>query len=977
VGTNSITAKGFIILKKNNVTVKNITLRKYVDAMIVYNSSETTITDSTFSENFTGLLLDRANDSTIARNNISNNKFNGMIHYRSRNNRLTGNMMSGNIHNFSLLAVSAAQYDTNTIDTSNLVNGKPIYYIKNATDQTFDKTTNAGAFYCINCNRVIVTGLSLESNRNGVLFFNTHDSIVKNITATKTRDGVAFVRSTGNTLTESMLQDNNFGVSLSEFSNNNLLYHNNFLDNRNAQISVVGTMTGNRFNLPKPDGGNFFRNFETPPEGCPDIDEDDFCDEPHVFTGGEDALPWTTQDGWLPPFDHQVPVKVTIDRVRTFQDACGDSVFGDDPDFYPKVTIGTKEFTKPSVSDQADLFPTDWIFETIVETTDGIIPISIAIFESDLLGDDQCDINPDAGKKSLDIVYDSRSETFTQDSTSAGKLVTNSKGLSENETEICFGISQGDHISFCQLKPVQVVFDADADNDGNIDLVENKRAVILAPLTIHGTPNPDTSIFLELILNEVKVSEKQKTLAELQSTQNHAELFFTPKVPGQQNIRIQATQTNMISQLAKSVSVKETRNITIPFLKINGCLGVGDCYKAMTAASYSATHLESRHSALSLLPLAPANFYTPDTKTVLVGDPSRKVVGEAENGVSITEGLLNDLGNAYMTAKVLFPQLDAAITIVPREYFDYHRAEGIKGLAAGNIISSIFIEEQSGHVAPQEIAHTYGLEHRFGPTNGYSIQGNSINASIGGGGKLIDPSTPNFMCSGSPECTSQPPPAKWSDTFTYNFLFEELLTSKAESELLLVSGVLYKDGAIEFKEWRKLDWGTVTDLTPGPYSVVISNSNGAILEEIPFEASFEIFGAHAGEFDLTPFAFAIPFPQGAAKVEFILNGTSLASVEPSSKLLKDAILTIPEHGFNNNAEFYRNALLDRADVIEQLVDMNWMYYVSWILDDMKRSTELWLTEYEKEQPLQYTKAELLLLMDDLTQRLQPNSPTNN
>ncbi len=51
------------------------------------------------------------------------------------------------------------------------------------------------------------------------------------------------------------------------------------------------TCTGNIFNLPVPDGGNRWDDFDTIPDGCYDDNLDDFCDAPYVFEGGQDELP--------------------------------------------------------------------------------------------------------------------------------------------------------------------------------------------------------------------------------------------------------------------------------------------------------------------------------------------------------------------------------------------------------------------------------------------------------------------------------------------------------------------------------------------------------------------------------------------------------------------------------------------------------------------------------------------------------------
>jgi len=58
--------------------------------------------------------------------------------------------MSGNRYNFETLGKSYSHFN-NDIDTSNLVDGKPIYYLVGASGTVVDSSSNAGIVYCINC----------------------------------------------------------------------------------------------------------------------------------------------------------------------------------------------------------------------------------------------------------------------------------------------------------------------------------------------------------------------------------------------------------------------------------------------------------------------------------------------------------------------------------------------------------------------------------------------------------------------------------------------------------------------------------------------------------------------------------------------------------------------------------------------------------------------------------------------------------
>jgi len=91
---------------------------------------------------------------------------------------------------------------------------------------------------------------------------------------------------------------------------NATVYNNNFLSNTNQVVLSGGS--GNLFNLGQPEGGNHWSDYDTPAEGCDDVNGDGICDAPYLFAGGQDDLPWAAMDGWtLPPPGDTIPPAIT------------------------------------------------------------------------------------------------------------------------------------------------------------------------------------------------------------------------------------------------------------------------------------------------------------------------------------------------------------------------------------------------------------------------------------------------------------------------------------------------------------------------------------------------------------------------------------------------------------------------------------------------------------------------------------------
>jgi nitrous oxidase accessory protein NosD len=112
--------------------------------------------------------------------------------------------------------------------------------------------------------------------------------------------------------------NNSFGMFV--LASNNLIYNNNFIDN----YRQASAFADNVFNLSEAEGGgNYWSNW-CPPEH-PDSDGDGFVDEPYVFYGGPDNLPWAIPNGWV----NQAPLGYS---KRLGQPGTGGDVPGRDSD---------------------------------------------------------------------------------------------------------------------------------------------------------------------------------------------------------------------------------------------------------------------------------------------------------------------------------------------------------------------------------------------------------------------------------------------------------------------------------------------------------------------------------------------------------------------------------------------------------------------------------------------------------------------
>ncbi len=148
----------------------------------------------------------------------------------------------------------------NDVDSSNTVDGRPIYWWTNQHDKIVPR--DAGAVVAAYCHNITVKDLSLSNNSVAVLFYCVYNSEIRNVTTSQNWiAGVHLVRSWNNTIIENNItsnrhhgiylepnsinntiarnniSNNNFGIWLRNDSANNTIYHNNIIGNRVLQVS--------------------------------------------------------------------------------------------------------------------------------------------------------------------------------------------------------------------------------------------------------------------------------------------------------------------------------------------------------------------------------------------------------------------------------------------------------------------------------------------------------------------------------------------------------------------------------------------------------------------------------------------------------------------------------------------------------------------------------------------------------------------
>ncbi|MFX1313872.1 MAG: right-handed parallel beta-helix repeat-containing protein, partial [Promethearchaeota archaeon] len=161
-----------------------------------------------------GIYLKSSDYNNLSLNKLESNTFAGIYLHEINNITITENRMDKCGLFISLEDPISPLYE---IDTSNLVNDKPLYYYYNKKALNINKSTNAGQVLLINCSQSIISNLNLSYCTAGMMLWNCSDNFIFNNSASFNYIG---------------------GILLECYCYNNSLFKNNATDCGQIVISI-------------------------------------------------------------------------------------------------------------------------------------------------------------------------------------------------------------------------------------------------------------------------------------------------------------------------------------------------------------------------------------------------------------------------------------------------------------------------------------------------------------------------------------------------------------------------------------------------------------------------------------------------------------------------------------------------------------------------------------------------------------------
>jgi parallel beta-helix repeat protein len=196
-------------------------------------SGNNSISSNDCSHNWDGIYLDGSCDNSISSNNFSNN-CNGIHLNSSGKNRLTGNIMF--LGGIFIQGDSLNDY-IHEIDESNIVNGKPIYYLKDI--ESVRIPDRAGQVILVNCTDILVEDQELNDASVGInVAFSSNITIRNNTCSNNNYAGIFLDGSSNSSILHNNCSNNragwgffdNYGICL-DGSDNNIISNNTCLNN--------------------------------------------------------------------------------------------------------------------------------------------------------------------------------------------------------------------------------------------------------------------------------------------------------------------------------------------------------------------------------------------------------------------------------------------------------------------------------------------------------------------------------------------------------------------------------------------------------------------------------------------------------------------------------------------------------------------------------------------------------------------------
>ena len=232
------------------------------------------ITNNVIINTLEGIEIEKSAGNFVIGNKLTDNNVSMVLNQCNGLNIFRENNMTRNWYNLIVWGWDAASF-MQDFDVTNIVDGRKIYYFTSSHNLLInpENCPNMGYLAIANCTNITVSNIDLSLNKDGLLMANSYNCSLINVTLSGNAGpllfgGLTFFRSNNNSVINSKISNSSVGLCLYK-SNNNVFFHNVFVDNDVQVISNFyspfsqpsGPHSVNRWDGGYPLGGNYWSDY--------------------------------------------------------------------------------------------------------------------------------------------------------------------------------------------------------------------------------------------------------------------------------------------------------------------------------------------------------------------------------------------------------------------------------------------------------------------------------------------------------------------------------------------------------------------------------------------------------------------------------------------------------------------------------------------------------------------------------------------
>ena len=169
----------------SNIQIINCYFKNNGKGINLYDSNHNiSVSRNNFEDNIWGIRSWNSQNTTYSNNILNNNTSDAFLFYNSSDFTLSGNQMtSTGIHFWD--SGDFINPQSINIDSTNLINGKPILYLNDKTNIDGNYFSNASQVILINCSYTNITNLHFSDGSNAITLLYCNNIYIEDIFCTK------------------------------------------------------------------------------------------------------------------------------------------------------------------------------------------------------------------------------------------------------------------------------------------------------------------------------------------------------------------------------------------------------------------------------------------------------------------------------------------------------------------------------------------------------------------------------------------------------------------------------------------------------------------------------------------------------------------------------------------------------------------------------------------------------------------------